>query len=86
MQIIGHSQNFVYPSKGWKITAEDLEKSFMEMGLFDKPHMIIFNNPNNPTGCHYTKAEVKSLAEVFKKYNTVVFADDIYADLVHKKH
>ena len=56
------------------------------MELHDKPHMIIFNNPNNPTGCHYTKSEVKDLAKVFKKYNTVVFCDDIYSDLVHPNY
>jgi aspartate aminotransferase len=67
----------------WKITPEDLEN---ELSKCNTPNLIIFNNPTNPTGCYYTREEVKDLSEVFKKYNSIVVADDIYEKIIHYDH
>ena len=66
--------------KTWKITPEDLRKKLKK----DKPHMIIFNNPNNPSGCVYNKQEIMDLCEVFEEYGSIVLADDIYENIVHQ--
>ena len=50
----------------------------------NEPHLIIFNNPNNPSGCVYNKEEIKKLCVVFEEYNSYVMADDIYENIVHK--
>ena len=47
------------------------------------PHMIIFNNPNNPSGLIYTNDEVAELCIIFKKYNSIVLSDEIYNYLGH---
>jgi len=49
----------------------------------NEPKMIIFNNPNNPTGVHYTPEEIKNLADVLNHNNCIVLADEIYLNLVH---
>ncbi len=47
----------------------------------NEPKMIIFNNPNNPTGMCYNNEELESLGLLFKKYDCVVFSDEIYLNL-----
>ena len=45
--------------------------------------MMIFNNPNNPTGVVHTPEEVKELAKVLENHNVIVFSDEIYANLAY---
>ena len=52
----------------------------------DEPKMIILNNPNNPTGVCYNNDELESLGLLFKKYDCVVFSDDIYSNLSYRSN
>lgn len=65
----------------YKINLNVLEKLLKENEKYDK--LIIFNNPNNPTGLIHTPEEVEQIALVLKKYNCIVFADEIYMNLTH---
>jgi aspartate aminotransferase len=48
-----------------------------------QPKVFLFNNPSNPTGMVYSKAEIEALAEVLLKYpNTWIITDDIYNRMV----
>ena len=67
----------------WKLTPEILENNLKNI---NKQTLIIFNNPTNPSGCIYNKEEIKNLSIIFKKYNCIVFADDIYNLIVHPKY
>jgi aspartate aminotransferase len=49
----------------------------------DNQIMIIFNNPNNPTGIVYQADYVKNIAEILKKYNVIIMADEIYLNVSH---
>ena len=68
------------PNENYKVTPELLEMILKHVTV---PHMIIFNNPNNPSGLIYTNDEVEKLCEVFKKYNSIVLSDEIYNYLGH---
>ena len=46
-----------------------------------KQTVLILNSPNNPTGAVYTKEEYKALAIPCRKYNVVVFSDEIYSQI-----
>ncbi|MBN2236473.1 MAG: aminotransferase class I/II-fold pyridoxal phosphate-dependent enzyme, partial [Bacteroidales bacterium] len=51
----------------------------LEQSITSKTKAIIFSSPCNPSGAVYTKAELKGLADVFKKHpNIVVISDEIY--------
>lgn len=65
----------------YKVTAEDLYLPFSN-GYGKK--LLILNNPNNPTGVVYTKEELKSIADICRKQKVIVFADEIYLDLVYE--
>ncbi len=43
---------------------------------------MILNNPSNPTGAAYSKAQLEALAEVIKGEDIYVIADEIYAKLI----
>ena len=44
---------------------------------------IVLNNPSNPTGAVYTRAQVEALAKVVVEHNLLVISDDIYRQLVY---
>lgn len=59
---------------GYKITAAELEAA-----ITPKTKLFMFSSPNNPTGCVYSKEELASLAEVFKKHPQIyIMSDEIY--------
>lgn len=63
---------------GWKLTSTLLEQKCMDC---KSGSVLIFCNPDNPTGASYTEQELKSLAEVIKKTKLLVLCDEIYARL-----
>lgn len=79
--ILGINTKIIYPSNNnWKINVKDLENV---LKISSKNNLIFFNNPNNPTGCIYTKEEIISFSKIFKKYDSTVFFDGIYNEIVH---
>jgi len=44
---------------------------------------IVLNNPSNPTGAVYTKAQIEALAKVIVEKDLLVISDDIYRQLVY---
>jgi len=44
---------------------------------------IVLNNPSNPTGATYTKAQIEALAKVVVEKDLLVISDDIYRQLVY---
>jgi len=44
---------------------------------------ILICNPGNPTGYVYTKQEIIQLAELVKKYNLFLIADEVYREFIY---
>ena len=65
----------------YKINLNDLETSLKKYKNDKK--LILFNNPNNPTGTFHNPEEVKLIANILNKYNCIVLADEIYMNLTH---
>lgn len=47
-----------------------------------KTRMLIFNSPNNPTGTVFTYTVLEQIAELAKKHDLWVIADEIYARIL----
>src|SRR6202140_3210509 len=47
-----------------------------------KTRVLIFNSPNNPTGTVFTEANLAAIAELAKKHDLWVIADEIYARIL----
>ena len=47
---------------------------------------IMICNPNNPTGYLYTKEELLKVAEIVKKHDLFLFADEVYREFCYDGH
>lgn len=59
-----------------------------EKAITPRTRAIMVCNPNNPTGYLYTKEELQSLAQLAKKHDLFLFADEVYREFCYdgKKH
>lgn len=60
---------------------KELEELFNE-----KTKGIIVNTPHNPLGKVFTEQELEIIANLAKKWNTLVVSDEVYEWLVYKPH
>jgi len=68
--------------KRWRVDAETLEAAAQNCRPNTQKIMIL-NYPGNPEGLTYTKEQFQALAEVMRKHNILVIADEIYSFLTH---
>ena len=61
----------------YRIQPEDLDE--FVSNIEGEQHMLVLNNPHNPTGIVYSKNELEKITEVCRKHNILVLADEIYA-------
>ena len=61
----------------WHVDPEELDKTCTNLNSVNK--LLILNSPNNPSGT--THGNLKELANVAKKHNVIIIADEIYAEL-----
>ncbi len=48
--------------------------------------LFILCNPHNPGGSVWTREELKAMGELCVRYNTIIIADEIHADIVFPDH
>ena len=65
------------PKQNWNPDLEDLERK-----ITGKTKAILVINPNNPTGAVYSLETLKAIADLARKYNLLLLADEIYDRLV----
>jgi alanine-synthesizing transaminase len=61
----------------WNLDIADIESR-----INDKTRAIVVINPNNPTGAVYPKKTLLEIIELTRKYNLVLFSDEIYDKLL----
>lgn len=62
-----------YFEEGFQVDASRLEKY-----VNDKTRAIIVNTPNNPTGNCLSRRSLEQIADIAKRHDLIVLADDIY--------
>lgn len=50
----------------------------------DKTSAILVVNPGNPTGCVYTKEEVRMIADIAKEKDLWIIADEVYREFIYE--
>jgi len=65
------------PEFNYRMQPDDLDE--FASGLEGEQHMMVLNNPHNPTGVVYSKQELEKITEVCRKHNILVLSDEIYA-------
>lgn len=66
-----------YAKNGFHFTKDALEAK-----ITDKTKAIFVTSPGNPTGTVFTKEEVRMIADVAKKYDLYIIADEVYREMV----
>lgn len=64
----------------FKLTGELIEKH-----ITSKTKAIILPYPSNPTGVSLSEQELKDIADVLKKHDMFLLADEIYSELVYDR-
>ena len=60
----------------------------IDFGLFDrmcgeeKPRLLLFCSPHNPSGRVWTKEELTRLADICEKHNVRIVSDEIHSDII----
>jgi len=52
--------------------------------ITSKTRLLIFNSPNNPTGTVFTESVIAGIADLAKKHDLWVIADEIYARILFR--
>ncbi|XP_066598260.1 kynurenine aminotransferase isoform X3 [Prorops nasuta] len=71
-------KNGTISSGDWVIDEKELESLFNE-----RTKGIIVNTPHNPTGKVFTLKELQVIANLAKKWNTLVISDEVYEWIVY---
>jgi len=61
----------------------EIELGALESKVTKRTKMIWMCNPSNPTGHVFSKQDLEIIAEVARKHNLIVFADEIYEKIVY---
>ena len=65
-------------ASGFKMSPEAFAKAFTP-----RTKAVVLCTPSNPTGSAYTESELRALLDVWKKTDSWLIVDEIYADLVY---
>jgi alanine-synthesizing transaminase len=68
---------FLNEDDGWQPDLVDLERE-----ITPRTRAMVLINPNNPTGAVCSRRMLESIAELARRHNLVVFADEIYDKLM----
>lgn len=68
---------------GYKIDPADLDD--LLHNLVAGQHILLLNNPHNPTGAVYSEKELKAIADVCRSNGALVLSDEIYALITYDR-
>ena len=85
--LAGHKVSWLHTTfeQKWHLTPEQLDQHCLQRENPDIPLILVLNYPSNPTGQTYNTTELNALAEVMRKHNVIVIADEIYSLLSYEK-
>ncbi len=78
-RVIVHSP--LIRERNWEMDYEDLEQKIKDNNI----HFVVFCSPHNPTGRVWKKEEIERFMDICKKYDCIVFSDEIWSDIVRNE-
>jgi alanine-synthesizing transaminase len=74
---IGPNAYYLNEEDGWQPDLDDIKRK-----ITPRTRGIVLINPNNPTGSVATRKMLEQIAELARRHNLVIFADEIYDKLI----
>ncbi len=68
----------VYNGEGYSIDFDKLEAAMKD----SDSHLMIFCNPQNPTGTIWSREEIYRIGELCRRYDITVISDEIHCDII----
>lgn len=62
----------------------NIDSNAINAAVTEKTKAIIFNSPNNPSGCIYDKTLLKSIADIAIDHHLYVLVDEVYKALIYQ--
>jgi aspartate/methionine/tyrosine aminotransferase len=62
-----------------------LDPAMLEEAMSRRPSLLIFSNPNNPTGGVHSRQSIETIATLSTKYNVPVLVDQLYCRLLYEQ-
>jgi aminotransferase len=67
-----------YAKDGFQVKAAAIEAA-----ITPRSKVVLFGNPNNPTGAMIERSELEAIAEVVKRHDLLVIVDEVYSRLTY---
>ncbi len=82
MPVPGYEEHIYHWQKnGHQVRPYNPQKDeLLEIIQRDQPDVVLVINPNNPTGCLYTKSELLTLLEAVERYMGLLIIDEAFID------
>ena len=74
---VGLNTYYLNEEDGWQPDLDDIGKK-----ITPRTRGIVLINPNNPTGSVCTREMLEQIAELARRHNLIIFADEIYDKLI----
>src|ERR1700678_2467240 len=74
---IGLNAYYLNEEDAWQPDIEDIKRK-----ITPRTRGIVLINPNNPTGAVCTRQMLEQIAELARRHNLIIFADEIYDKLI----
>ena len=74
---IGLNAYYLHEENSWQPDLDDIKKK-----ITPRTRGIVLINPNNPTGSVCSRSMLEQIAELARRHNLVIFADEIYDKLI----
>lgn len=74
-------------AKVYEITAPDFAVNWEDLATLVSPRtkLLIINNPHNPTGTIFKKADMEAIEEICFKHDLFLLSDEVYEHLVYRE-
>jgi aspartate aminotransferase len=81
LKLLGKHYHILYTKSenDFKVRPSDLEDFLLRLSHEKQQHLLVINNPHNPTGSLYSKDELVELADICRRNDTFIMSDEIYA-------
>ncbi|WP_280460039.1 pyridoxal phosphate-dependent aminotransferase [Nocardia carnea] len=63
--------------------AAELDLGQLEAALSGGANIILFSNPNNPTGALYTEGQIRSIVDLAERFGAFIVVDELYSRLIY---
>lgn len=61
----------------------ELDLGQLEDAFSDGAKVVLFSNPNNPTGVLYTEEQIRSIVDLAERFDAFVIVDQLYSRLIY---